>query len=124
MAHVAEDVADLAFDLVAVGDEEQRRFQQECRVGDHLRDLLLRARADVGQDPAGLAPHCLLLVVQQRLQQREAVAGQQRLCLGLIAVGDVAHDAQAGNQLVVLALEAELYHNGQEIGHLDHPLHS
>lgn len=93
-------------------------------MGDHLRDLLLGTCTEVGQDPAGLAPHCLLLVVQQRIQQSEAVAVKQRLCLGLISVGDVAHDAQAGNQRVVLALKAELHQAGHEVGHLDYPLHS
>lgn len=93
VGQVGEDVADLAPDVVGVSLEEFKELFEEIFSGEDGFGLRLDAGCDVGDDPAGLAPHHLLVVLKHSLQVVEDPASQQLVGLLGRARRDVSQDA-------------------------------
>jgi hypothetical protein len=73
VGHVREDVADLAFDVVAVLLEQLQYPSDQRLCLDYCLDLSLAARRNVRQYPAGLSSDHLLVVVEYFLQKAQNV---------------------------------------------------
>lgn len=98
MGHVREDVADLAFDVVAVL-LEQLQYPSHQGLGlNYCLHLRLAASSDVGQHPASLTSNHFLMVVEDSAQQSENVMRDEFVGVFDVSSGDVAQDADGGDE--------------------------
>lgn len=98
MGHVREDVADLAFDVVAVLLEQLQYPSHEGFGLHYCLHLRLAARSDVGQHPASLTSDYFLVVVEDSSEQSEDVVRDEFVGVFHISGGDVTQDADGGDE--------------------------
>jgi hypothetical protein len=98
MGQVGEDVADLSADVVAVSVEELQHAFEEGLAGEDGLHLRAAAGCDVGDHPAGFTAHYFFVVFEHAFD-----GGEQAGCEEFVGVvdgagGDVAEDADAGDE--------------------------